>query len=204
MKSMRLNEKSLGIALIAIGGISFLFSAMEGHLPWSSGQTALVENTENTLEAKSGQRTACRVLTVYDGDTLGCDLNGNGNIEQPEEEIRLLGIDSPEMHYSRKNPTHDTAHPEDEPFAPQASRWLEARAMKKTVHLEFDVKRHDKYERTLAYVYPAAEAPVSFNEQLLGEGLARLLFLGSNRRYERAFKAVEARARIQGKGLWGK
>ena len=45
-------------------------------------------------------RTACFVRVVFDGDTIGCDLDANGTIENPAEHVRMLGIDTPEMHYS--------------------------------------------------------------------------------------------------------
>jgi len=185
---MRLNERFIGIGLIAVGGISLLVS-------WVQGRESVMD--------EAGQRQGCKVLTVYDGDTLGCDLNENGRIDKPVEEIRLLGVDSPEMHYSRKNPTHDTAHPVDEPFAPEASRWLESRALKKKVYLEFDRKRQDKYERTLAYVYADPDTPASFNQQLLETGYAKVLFLGKNRLHETSFQQTEAAARKSRKGLWG-
>jgi micrococcal nuclease len=148
---------------------------------------------------------ACRVLTVYDGDTLGCDFNGDGKIQKPEEQVRMLGVDSPEMHYSRKNPTYGSANPQDEPVAKEASRWLKQAAEGKAVYLEFDVRRADKYDRTLAYVFvdaKQADAKASLNAQLLRQGYATVLFIGKNRRYETDFTAVETEARTSKKGLW--
>jgi micrococcal nuclease len=190
---MRLPETKIGWSLVLIGATSLVVSLMQGREP-------LLPRTVS--QGESSARTPCRVLTVYDGDTLGCDLNRDGRIERPEEEIRLLGIDTPEMHYSHKNPTYGTAHPQDEPFAPQASRWMETHAEHKTVYLEFDRRRQDKYGRTLAYVYPGTLDPVSLNEGQLAEGYATILFIGQNRLHEQRFRQVEALARQRKLGVW--
>lgn len=39
---------------------------------------------------------------VQDGDTFDVDLNGNGRVELPGERVRLLYVDTPELHESRK------------------------------------------------------------------------------------------------------
>lgn len=188
---MRFNPRQLGFVLILLG----LGGLVLSRLPRES-------TGPDEAASASTARESCRVLTVYDGDTLGCDLNRDGRIERPEEEIRLLGIDSPEMHYSKKNPTHDSAHPVDEPYAKGASAWLTHAAQGKTIYLEFDQRRSDKYGRTLAYVYEGAAQKTSLNEQALRGGYAKVLILGRNRRYEDAFMQAESQAREGGRGLW--
>jgi micrococcal nuclease len=211
---MRFNPRILGILLIVLGLAGLLLPRLQaqdadsqrergsrassGHVSAESAQATVPHAAD-----RKSDRQSCKVLTVYDGDTLGCDLNGNGHIERPEEEIRLLGVDSPEMHYSRKNPTHDTAHPVDEPFAPEASRWMETHTLRKVVYLEFDARRSDRYNRTLAYVYTGPQEVASLNEQLLETGYAKTLFLGKNRMHEEEFLRIEAEARQAGRGLWG-
>ena len=76
-----------------------------------------------------------RVVYVYDGDTVNLD---NG------ENVRYLGIDTPEMNYKK---------PPAERFAEQAKRFNEQLVAQKKVRLEFDAQRRDKYDRLLAYVY---------------------------------------------------
>lgn len=167
-------------------------------------------NTPAGLSDKTGgapslpvyPRLACRALKVYDGDTLGCDLNMNGHIERPEEVVRLLGVDSPEMHYSRKNPTFHTSSPQDEPFALPASQWLTKRAEGRTVFLEFDRRETDRYGRRLAYVYLEKSGERSLNEEALVGGYAKTLFLGKNRRYQSRFEEAESQARQAARGLW--
>lgn len=205
--SMRIDEKLIGIVLI-LAGLGWLGgSYVSSYLAWKSAPAKTMPfQVEPTVASNSSfassQRVACKVLTVYDGDTLGCDLNGNGKIQKPTEEIRLLGIDSPEMHYSRKNPTYGTGNPTDEPFAQAASQWLTARANHQTVYLEFDLRQNDKYGRTLAFVYAKPDDPVSLNQQEVAEGLATILFIGRNHLHETEFEQAETLARQAKKGLW--
>ena len=191
---MRFNEKRLGLVIIILALARIVALGIE-HTTHQHHRL-LEPSKRNTL-------IECQVLTVYDGDTMGCDLNKDGHIERPDEEVRLLGIDTPEMHYSRKNKTHDTAHPFDEPFAKEASQWTESHALNKTVYLEFDQRKTDRYHRLLAFVYTTPQTPVSLNLELLKLGYARLLFLGKNRLHEAEFQAVEDDARTHQRGLWG-
>jgi micrococcal nuclease len=152
----------------------------------------------------SKQRVHCRVLQVFDGDTLACDVNGDGRLQKPQEEVRLLGIDSPEMHYSRKNPSFGSTHPQDEPFAREASQWLARQArIGKTLYLESDARPYDRYGRRLSYVFATPDATVSLNEQALASGYCQTLFLGKNRRYQSRFESVERQAQQQKRGMWG-
>ncbi len=206
---MRFNEKQVGLSLVLLGAGWLAFSLLSGSAP----EVPIAKHVENYAETQTDtvtktadkqKREACKVLTVYDGDTLGCDRNGNGKMDRPRETVRLLGIDTPEMRYSRKNKTHNDAKPQDEPFAKEGSRWLEEHALRKTVYLEFDQKRRDRFERTLAYVYAGENDTESLNAQLLSTGYAKVLFIGKNRRHEKEFLKIEDEARAQKRGLWGK
>lgn len=188
------DEKITGLILILIG----LLGLWRGWLAIAEKPSGSQPEVAQT----TSERVACKVLTVYDGDTLGCDLDHDGKIQKPREQVRLLGIDSPEMRYSRKNPTYGSQHPKDEPFAKEASQWLTQQAEGKTVYLEFDRRQHDKYRRTLAYVFADRQAGQSLNARLLAQGYATLLFFGKNRRYESEFYGVESQARTAKKGLW--
>lgn len=202
-KRISINEKVTGVALIGVGLLGLVWGGVS-RMPKPIIQPiqAVASVQAKQPEQAVVERTACKVLIVYDGDTLGCDLNADGEIEKPEEEIRLLGVDSPEMHYSRKNPTYRTSHPVDEPFAKEASRWLTTHAKGKMVYLEFDRRRQDKYDRTLAHVFAGRVDRESLNAQLLAQGYATLLFLGKNRLYEAEYQAAETRAREAKRGLW--
>jgi micrococcal nuclease len=148
-----------------------------------------------TLHAKAWK--TCRVLIVFDGDTFGCDINGNGRIESPVEHVRMLGMDATEMHYSRKNRTG-----RDEPYAVEAKQWVESHMLKRPVYLESDIKQRDKYNRILAYVYLDPQRQQMANALLVQEGLAHVLFIGENRRYESRFYRFEREARQARRRLW--
>lgn len=193
----------MALAGLCMAGFS-LWQTFQSTAPLQEPATNLTSVADPASGTEQSPRTPCKVLTVYDGDTLGCDLNRNGRVDKPGEEIRLLGIDTPEMHYSRKNKTHHSAHPTNEPWAEEASAAMQSMAAGQTVYLAYDMRRTDKYGRTLAYVYSKADSPAddSFNQRQLSKGLATSLFLGKNRALETAFLTAENQARQSGLGLW--
>jgi micrococcal nuclease len=221
MKRLQVNEKWVGGFLVLLGFAGLLgacgrspektkadslpvvnVSTAAERMEKEQSQATRSEVEQDRTPTEGTMRQSCKVLKVYDGDTLACDMNNDGHIERPSEEIRLLGIDSPEMHYSRKNPTYGTDHPTDELYAPQASAWLEHEASGKTVYLEFDTDTVDRYGRTLAYVYATRLDRTTLNEKELATGDAKTLFLGLNRRYQERFELVEKKAREAKRGLW--
>jgi micrococcal nuclease len=209
---VRIPERTLGSLLIAAGLIWL------GWGSWQNGWQTPDKNDSNSARRLQSKpilpetetastpikRLSCRVLRVYDGDTLACDINRNGHVDKPEEEIRLLGIDSPEMHYSRKNSTFGSAHPQDEPFAAESSQWLTEHADGRVLFLEFDKREYDRYGRHLAYVYADNLSQQSVNEEALHSGYATTLFIGRNRRYQDRFEKAENEARQANRGLWKK
>jgi micrococcal nuclease len=212
MARRKINEKVVGISLVILGLVSFFVgwqSRMNPRHPFNSkisGEYMSVSQSKSDLATshpyQPNNRQLCRVLTVYDGDTLGCDLNKNGQIERPAEEIRLLGIDTPERSYSRKNPSYLSAHPMDEPYAKQASDWMTRQTDHKTVYLQYDLRHSDRYGRTLAFVYTSPKAQASLNLQAVRLGYAHMLFLGKNRMYEDEFTQAEIQARQTKRGIW--
>ena len=211
MSKIKVNEKLVGGLLILLGLSGLLMGFQQQPAPQrfdlneQSGARSHQAAVRSQTPAESSQngREACQVLTVYDGDTVGCDSNKDGKIQRPEEEIRLLGIDTPERSYSRKNRSYGSANPTDEPYAKESSAWMERRLGGKTAYLEYDVRHHDRYGRTLAFVYTGPTEQTSLNLEAVREGYARKLFLGKNRRYEDAFTQAEQQAREQKRGLWG-
>jgi|GEM_PF-2568889 len=177
-------------------------SLPESDLSSLASSDTVKPDAQNGASTKPDERVSCQLLMVFDGDTLGCDINKNGKLDKPEEEIRLLGIDSPEMHYSRKNPSYHTASPHDEPFAKEASNWLGQQATGKTLYLESDLKPYDRYGRRLAYVYTSPGAKESLNEQALKTGFYQTLFLGKNRHYQTRFESALSEAQKHQLGLW--
>jgi micrococcal nuclease len=125
-----------------------------------------------------------RVLEVVDGDTIRVDLDGR------ETPVRLIGVDTPEK---------DGPFTDEECFGAAASRFTVDGLGGRTVDLEFDVERTDRFDRTLAYVWVGGSL---FNERLLSEGYAVLATFPPNVRYVDRFRAAQQRAREAGIGLW--
>ncbi len=132
---------------------------------------------ENTLPAK--------VNRVVDGDTLKV------TVENREETIRLLLVDTPET----KHPTKPV-----QPFGPEASNFAKETLEGKEIGLELDVSERDKYGRLLAYVWIGDRM---FNEMLLEEGLARVAYIYQpNVKYVDQFQEIQRNAQEEGVGIW--
>ncbi len=129
-------------------------------------------------------RTEVVVERVVDGDTFV--------IRSPEKtRVRLIGVDTPET----VKPDHPV-----EPFGPEAGaltrQWIEG----KSVVLEFDREKHDKYGRLLAYVWVDGKM---LNEELLRQGLGRaLLQYNFSADRKEMFRRAEAEARAARRGVW--
>ncbi len=72
----------------------------------------------------------------------------------------------------------------------------------KDLGLQFDVQRHDRYGRTLAYVWLTDGR--LFNLLILREGYAQVLTIPPNVRYANLFVACQREARENRRGLWGR
>ena len=97
------------------------------------------------------------VTQVMDGDTI---VIGN-------ERVRLVGIDTPEL------------HPTPEPGALEAKQFVEELCHGKEVGLDVDdLESEDRYGRTLAIVYVDMDNNwVNLNAELLRRGLAEILYI---------------------------
>ncbi|MEZ4574638.1 MAG: thermonuclease family protein [Vampirovibrionales bacterium] len=127
---------------------------------------------------------------VYDGDTLLCDMDGNSKEKsQQSTKVRLLGIDSPEMHYSKKNTTGHV-----EPFARRPAHGFKHPGNRTNPSVGVRSPGKGPYRKNLAFVYPNNNPDVSLNEQMLAQGIFAA-FLGANTRHKHRFETVEAQAR---------
>jgi micrococcal nuclease len=122
------------------------------------------------------------VMKVVDGDTLKLS---------DRQTIRLIGVDTPET----KHPTKPVQY-----FGKEASAFTKRMAEGKSVTLEFDQQRVDKYGRTLAYVYLADGQLLNAEIIKQGYGFAYTRFPF---KYMEEFRAYEREAREAGRGLWG-
>ena len=90
------------------------------------------------------------VNRVIDGDTI--------EAENRNESIRLLGVNTPER---------------GEFYYKEAKQFLESRILNETVTLRFGRDRHDKYDRTLAYIFLNDK---NINLELVENGFANYYF----------------------------
>ena len=131
-------------------------------------------------KAPSDQYTA-RVERVVDGDTIKL---ANG------EKVRYIGIDTPET----KHPKKPVQYMGEE--ASEANRKL---GEGKTVRLEFDVQKRDKYGRMLAYVYVD---DIFVNAWLVENGFAQVSTYPPNVKHQELFLKLQREARENKRGLW--
>jgi micrococcal nuclease len=128
-----------------------------------------------------------RVAQVIDGDTVVLASGAH---------LRYIGIDAPEVR--KRVAGRWTLDPQ--PFS-EAATWENRRLVEgRTVRLEFDAERNDRYGRTLAYVFVG---DVFVNARLVEMGLARARAYPPDTRYRARLEAAQRAARAAGRGLWG-
>src|SRR5215203_616225 len=127
-----------------------------------------------------------RVTRVVDGDTIEVSPRTVGT-----EDVRLIGVNTPEVFGI-----------EAQRCGREASAFTTEALGGQDVTLEFDVGRVDPYGGALAYVWVPDLDGVLFNETLLRRGLARVLSVEPNVRYEDRFLAAEKEAKANDVGVW--
>jgi micrococcal nuclease len=125
------------------------------------------------------------VTDVVDGDTIDVSAQVEGT-----NRIRLIGVDTPEVFGG------------EEPCGPEASEFTTERLEGQEVTLGFDEDRVDQYDRALAYVWVPDLDGELFNETLVRRGLARVLTVEPNDKYEDRFLEAEGEAKDEGIGVW--
>jgi micrococcal nuclease len=127
-----------------------------------------------------------RVTRVVDGDTIEVSPRVVGT-----EDVRLIGVNTPEVFGI-----------EAQPCGPEASHFTMEALGGQDVTLEFDVGRVDPSGRAFAYVWVPDLDGELFNATLLRRGLARVLSVEPNVKYEDRFLAAEKDAKAKGIGVW--
>ncbi|MCI0650792.1 MAG: thermonuclease family protein, partial [Planctomycetes bacterium] len=129
------------------------------------------------------------VLDVIDGDTVAILIAGE------RTKVRLKGIDTPET----VHPTKPVQH-----FGPEASRFLHQLLDGESVYLliEPGAPLHDKYDRTLGYLYRASDG-LFINAEIVRLGYGRA-YTRYPFQYIDQFVRLEAEAREAGRGMWAR
>lgn len=125
------------------------------------------------------------VVKIFDGDTIVININNKN------ETVRLLGIDTPESVHP--NPKKNTK------YGKMASLYTKKLLTGKKVSIELDVQKRDKYKRLLAYVYLNNKM---VNETIIENGFAKPLTIAPNVKYTKKFTKLFQKARKNKKGLW--
>lgn len=126
------------------------------------------------------------VTKVVDGDTVKVRKDGR------TVTVRLIGIDTPETKDPRK-PVQC--------FGKEASAHAASLLAGQKVWLEYDSSqaRVDRYGRDLAYIWLGDDL---VNLAMVRDGFAHEYTYDTPYRYQRQFKAAQARAASAGIGLW--
>ncbi len=120
------------------------------------------------------------VARVIDGDTI---------VLSNRERVRYIGINAPELHHPRRG---------KEPYGEAAKEANRCLVEGKTVRLEFDVRKRDRYRRLLAYVYVGEQM---VNRALVRDGDAQVDTQPPNVRHKDESLKLEREAREQRRGL---
>jgi len=145
--------------------------------------------------AKGAEDKLYYVSRVVDGDTL--KLSGG-------ERVRLIGVDTPEVHYSDKLLRDAKKSGKDiayiQAMGKKASEFTKSLCADKRVRLEFDAEKRDRYGRLLAYVY--LEDGTFVNAKIIEEGYGQVMTIPPNVKYADLFLQLQREARENARGLW--
>ena len=126
------------------------------------------------------------VTRVVDGDTIELS-NGKA--------VRYIGMDTPEIR--EKKDSEWIYNPR--PYAEEASAFNKKLVEGKSVRLEFDVQKRDKYKRLLAYVYVGENMA---NMEMVKQGYGMIYTYPPNVKYTEKFLEAQKEARDHKRGLW--
>lgn len=179
----------LTLAAVAIAGLFLLAGRIEpGFI--SGGK----DKDHSAGPADSGYDRVL-VAEAIDGDTLRL---------KDGEKVRLIGIDTPEMHESGKLYRDSRKSGKDariiQAMGRRAAAFTRELVEGKYVRLEFDVEKRDKYKRLLAYVY--LEDGTFVNARIIGAGYASVMTYPPNVKYSEEFLRLYREARSEKAGLW--
>jgi micrococcal nuclease len=135
------------------------------------------------------------VKRVVDGDTL---------VLQNNQRVRLIGIDTPEVHQSNKLYRDAQRSKKDIQtiigLGKRSFEFTRQLVEGKRVRLEFDVEKYDRYGRLLCYVY--LKDGTFVNAKIVEQGYASLLTIPPNVKYVDLFRRLYQEARENNRGLW--
>jgi len=140
------------------------------------------------------------VTRIVDGDTLKVFYLGN------EENIRLIGIDTPESRVNKKTKKDAERNKQDIKIiiemGKKATRYVKGLVKPgDLITIELDVQERDRYGRILGYVYLSNGKML--NEEIVKAGYAMIMTIPPNVKYKDRFLKAYQEARDGKVGLWG-
>ena len=129
------------------------------------------------------------VTGVTDGDTIEVRPVGGGW----SEDVRLIGLDTPELGYDGLP---------DECGAVDARDFTMALVLGRAVWMTFDAECEDDYGRSLAYLHLSDGVEGFVNRRILADGYAEVMTIAPNNTFSMDFMQVEAEARSAERGIW--
>ena len=130
-------------------------------------------------------------------------LDGDSLVLMDGRQVRLLGVNTPEIDPSSHRGGHDKRPAvTPQPLAREARRFTAARVNDQTVTLHFESERTDRYQRLLAHVTLADGTRLE--EALLRAGLGWMVAIPPNVSELARLQAAEAEARAARRGVWEK
>ena len=191
MKKSAVKLLTLGVSVIALL-ISSYFNKVH-----SDG--VVYNSNDAKFQVKFGKNYKYDNILVkraVDGDTL---------LLESGERVRLIGIDTPEMHESKKLYRDSERSKQDiktiQDLGKRAAEFTRNLVEGKRVRLEFDVDRYDKYKRLLAYVYLVSDGTF-VNAKIIEEGYASVMTYPPNVLHTDEFVKLYRQARENNRGLW--
>jgi micrococcal nuclease len=149
------------------------------------------------------------VVKVVDGDTVTLQMG------ERQEDIRLVGIDTPEKYAGRKldADARKSGRSKEalQALGREASKVTSAILAGRPVWLELDVQERDRYGRLLGYLYVAspdgdwqfdAKTYQQVNLEIVRRGWADVMTYPPNVRYEPKFREAARRAKETRQGIW--
>jgi micrococcal nuclease len=168
--------RNIIVLAISLLGAGFLYSQEQGKIQDYNYSNILVKR-------------------VVDGDTL---------LLETGERVRLIGIDTPELHESNKLYRDAGRTGQDartiQKLGQKAYEFTRSLVEGKRVSLEFDVEKYDRYQRLLAYVY--LKDGTFVNAEIVKQGYANLMTFPPNVKYVDLFQKLYQEARENRRGLW--
>lgn len=149
--------------------------------------------------SNANNKIETRVIKIVDGDTLKINFQGK------KENVRLIGIDTPESKANKKAEKDSKRSGQDiktiTALGKESADFTKSLVKQgDTVKIEFDVQQRDRYGRLLGYIY--LNNGNMLNEEIIKAGYASPMTIPPNIKHQERFLEAYRKARENKRGLW--